>query len=60
MRWQNGILVCSGTDCVDTAIVGSRDINVARAVAIDRHEMMPDPKLTEATDRKADQFELIQ
>lgn len=59
MRWQNGILVCSVNQCVDTAIVGSRDIKVAREVAVDRHELQPDPKLTEPVDRRNDQNEVL-
>lgn len=59
MRWQNGILVCSVNNCVDTAIIGSRDINVARAVGINRHELEPDPKLTQPIDRKNDQLEVL-
>ena len=59
MRWQNGILVCSATNCIDTAIVGSRDLNVARAVSTYRHEFEPDPKLTQPTDRRADQNEIL-
>ncbi len=59
MRWQNGILVCVVTDCVDKAIIGSRDLNVARQVGINRHELEPDPKLTQATDRRADQNEIL-
>jgi hypothetical protein len=59
MRWQNGILICTVTDCVDKAIVGSRDINVARAVSVYRHELEPDAKLTQPTDRRADQNEVM-
>lgn len=59
MRWQNGILVCYVTNCVDKAIVGSRDINVARAVSVYRHELEPDPKLTTPVDRRADQNEIL-
>lgn len=58
-RWQNGILVCSNSKCVDTAIIGSRDINVARAVAINRHEFEPDRKLVEPSDRKVDMNEIL-
>ena len=39
MAWQNGVLVCSPTNCIDTAIVGSYELNVARAVSINRHEL---------------------
>lgn len=59
MRWQNGILVCYPERCVDTAIIGSRDFNVARAVAVDRREMQPDRKLVSPTDRKNDQTEVL-
>jgi hypothetical protein len=59
MRWQNGVLVCYNTNCVDTAIIGSRDIAVSRAVAIDRHELEPDRKLIEPADRKNDQNEIL-
>ena len=59
MIWQNGILVCKGTDCIDTAIIGSRDINVARAIAVWRHELEPDKKLTEPVDRKNDQNDVL-
>lgn len=59
MRWQNGILVCGNTNCIDTAIIGSRDINVARAVAVWRHELEPDPKLLEPVDRKNDEMEIL-
>jgi len=59
MRWQNGILTCTGNNCVDKAIIGSRDIAVARAVAVYRHEMEPDPKLTNPIERKNDQFEVL-
>ena len=59
MRWQNGVLVCATYDCVDTAIIGSRDINVARAVSVYRHELEPDVKLTNPTDRKVDQMEVL-
>lgn len=54
MRWQFGLLVCSWSDCIDTAVVGSRDLEVARQVAIDRHELVPDPKLTHVPDPAAD------
>ncbi len=59
MRWQNGILVCQGTNCIDKAIIGKRDIDVARAVAINRHELEPDPKLTQPIERKNDQFDVL-
>ncbi len=59
MRWQNGILVCNFYNDVDTAIVGSRDINVARAVAVWRHELEVDRKLTEPVDRKNDQLMVL-
>lgn len=53
--WQNGVLRCQFNRCVSTAIIGSRDINVARAIAQDLHELEPDKKLTEPVDRKNDQ-----
>lgn len=59
LRWQNGILVCQTYRCVDTAIIGSRDINVARSIAVWRHEFEPDPKLTQPADRRNDQFEVL-
>lgn len=59
MRWQNGILVCSPKKCVDAAIIGSRDINVSRAIGINRHELEPDRKLTEVVDRKVDMTEVL-
>lgn len=54
MRWQYGLLVCSWSDCIDTAIVGSRDLEVARQVAIDRHELQPDEKLVNVGDPARD------
>jgi hypothetical protein len=54
MRWQYGLLVCQWSDCIDTAVVGSRDLEVARQVAIDRHELQPDPKLVEVGDPTTD------
>lgn len=59
MRWQNGILVCSVTDCVDSAIVGSRDIAVAKAISIDRKELTPDQKLVSPMARKNDEAEVL-
>jgi len=59
MIWQNGILVCNVTNCIDTAIVGSRDLNVARAVAVNRHELEADVKLTSPTERMADQNDIL-
>jgi hypothetical protein len=59
MQWQNGILVCSDTDCIDTAIIGSYELNVARAVGIWRHELEPDRKLTEPVDRKNDMNDVL-
>jgi hypothetical protein len=59
MIWQNGILRCSVTDCIDKRIIGSRDIDVARTVAVNRHELEPDPKLTQPVDRKDDQNEVL-
>ncbi len=59
MRWQNGVLVCYNSNCVDTAIIGSRDINVARQVQVWRHELEPDKKLVNPVDRKVDQMEVL-
>jgi hypothetical protein len=59
MRWQNGLLVCGPSGCIDTAIVGSRDLNVARQIAVYRHELEPDQKLTNPIERKNDQFEVL-
>lgn len=59
MRWQNGILVCNTYNCVDTAIIGSRDMAVARAVSQWRHELEPDPKLTIPVERKNDELEIL-
>jgi hypothetical protein len=62
MKWQNGLLVCSVTDCIDHGpmpIVGTRDIAVARAVSVWRHELEPDKKLTEPVDRKNDEQEVL-
>lgn len=59
MQWQNGILVCQTTDCVDTAIVGARDLAVAKAVSIDRKELTPDPKLVHPISRKNDAAEVL-
>lgn len=59
MIWQNGILVCSDNRCIDTAIVGTRDLNVAKAVAVDRHELMPNEKLTSPVARSNDQLEVM-
>lgn len=55
MTWDNGIL----TKQVDMAIVGSRDAAVARAVAVDRHELIPDRKLTEPAERTTSQVEIL-
>lgn len=57
MRWQNGILICSTYRCIDTAIIGSRDLAVSKAVSIDRHELQADPKLTTPVERKNDQLD---
>jgi hypothetical protein len=59
MKWQNGILICSTLRCIDTAIIGSRDINVAREIGIDRHELVPDVKLTTPVIRTDDQYEVL-
>jgi len=59
MVWQNGLLLCNVTGCIDKAIVGSRDINVARAVAVTRHELEPDAKLTNPTERRIDVNDIL-
>ena len=59
MIWQNGVLRCSKTNCIDTAIIDNYQINVARQVAIWRHELEPDRKLTEPVDRKDDQNDVL-
>lgn len=59
MQWQNGILVCKEGGCIDKAILGSHDLAVVRAIQVPRHEQEPDPKLTNPTDRRSDQFEVL-
>lgn len=59
MRWQNGLLLCNQYRCVDTAIIGKRDIDVARAISVYRHELEPDPKLVTPIDRRNDQFDVL-
>lgn len=59
MAWQNGILVCKDNRCIDTAIVGSRDLAVERQVSIWRHELEPDPKLINPIGRKNDQADVL-
>jgi hypothetical protein len=59
MIWQNGILVCSVTQCIDKAIVGSRDLNVSRAIAVNRHELEPDTKLINPIERRVDQNDIL-
>lgn len=59
MQWQNGILICNNNRCVDTAIVGSRDLAVARQVEIWRHELEPDAKLIAPVSRKNDQLDVL-
>ena len=54
MSWQYGLLVCQWTDCIDLAVVGSRDLAVARAMTVDRKELQPDPKLYDVKDPAAD------
>ena len=54
MIWQYGLLLCNWSDCIDSAVVGSRDLEVARQVAIDRNELQPDPKLVTVGDPVAD------
>jgi hypothetical protein len=59
MRWQNGIIVCHTYACVDTSIIGSRDLAVAKALAIPRDELVPDKKLTNPEDRRADEMQVL-
>jgi hypothetical protein len=59
MRWQNGILVCDVNRCIDTAIIGSRDLSVDKQIGVWRHELEPDPKLTTPIERKNDQYEVL-
>ena len=54
MSWQYGLLVCQWSDCIDTAVIGSRDLAVARAMTVDRKELQPDPKLYNVKDPAAD------
>jgi len=54
MRWQYGLLICEWSDCIDQAVVGSRDLAVARAMTVDRHELQPDPKLYNVKDPASD------
>lgn len=58
MQWQNGLLLCM-EKCWDAAIVGSRDLQVARATEHWRHEMEPDGKLTAPVSRKNDQLDVL-
>ena len=59
MKWQNGILVCIPSGCVDKEIVGQQELKVAQQVGIDRHEMEPDRKLVSPIERKNDQLEVL-
>lgn len=59
MVWQNGLLVCTNNKCWDTAIVGSRDLAVSRAMELWRHELEPDQKLTAPVSRKNDQLDVL-
>jgi hypothetical protein len=54
MQWQGGLLICTVTDCVDGAIVGSRDVAVAKQVSINRKELTPEKKLYEPRSVQAD------
>ena len=54
MCWQYGLLVCQVYDCIDTAVTGSHELAVARAVGLDRKELQPDPKLTHPKDPTQD------
>lgn len=61
MDWQNGILLCHPYGCFDkgvTPIVGSRDLMVAKAVSIWRHELEPDNKITSPVMRRNDQLDV--
>ncbi len=60
MDWQNGKLLCL-EKCYDrgvVAIIGSRDIKVANAVSIERHELEPDKKLTNPIERRSDTLDV--
>jgi hypothetical protein len=59
MTWQNGILVCSVDDCIDKEIIGQHELNVSREIAIYRHELEPDKKLTEPVERKNDATQVM-
>lgn len=59
MQWQNGILVCNVTDCIDSMIIGQRDMAVAREVGVDRHELEPDAKLVNPSDRQLTELEVL-
>lgn len=62
MDWQNGILVCHPNRCYDKGkmpIVGSRELAVARQVAIWRHELEPDPKITSPIERRQDAVDVM-
>lgn len=59
MVWQNGILVCGMSDCVDTAIVGSRDMQVAMVVGQLSKELQPDEKLVNPVGRRDDVAEVL-
>lgn len=54
MKWQYGLLLCSTFDCIDKAVTGARDVAVAKTVAINRHELEPEPKLVTPTPAKDD------
>ena len=48
MEWQRGLLLCKRRNCIDTgelALVGSRDMAIAKAIEVPTHELEPDPKL---------------
>lgn len=49
MRRQRGILICNRPSCVDTRLVGDRDVAIAKAImnAPNLNEMNPEPILAE-------------
>lgn len=46
--------MCKANNCIDTLVVGARDLAVAKAVSVDRKELQPDPKLTTPSARRND------
>lgn len=47
---QRGVLVCNRESCLDTSLVGERDLAVAKAIeaTVSSTELQPHPILTEA------------